>query len=228
LPLISARICATAGSYRRNPPASCRAVGNPEGSPSDPVTTDPKGEARRLILRATRRPLVPFRKERKQGAMESATDILDPWFVTGLAEGEGCFMVSFTLRPKLRIGIETRPSFSISLNERDLPLVQSIHAFFGCGAVRYSRADRTYKFESRSARDLMTSVIPHFQQYPLHGRKAKDFEIFVEICRRVHTKLHMDREHLRAIIRDAYRMNPSGKRRQAVVVLLRQLDELKV
>ena len=49
------------GSYRGNPPA-CKAVGNPEGSPSDPVTTDPKGEAcraagdRKSMRHAIRRP----------------------------------------------------------------------------------------------------------------------------------------------------------------------------
>ena len=71
--------------------------------------------------------------------MEKMANSLDPWFVTGLAEGEGCFTVSFTLRKKLKLGIETRPSFSISLNERDLPLIQSMHAYFGCGAVRFSK-----------------------------------------------------------------------------------------
>jgi hypothetical protein len=38
---------------------------------------------------------------------------LQPWYVTGLVDGEGCFSVSFTLRKRLKIGIETRPSFSI-------------------------------------------------------------------------------------------------------------------
>ena len=51
---------------------------------------------------------------------------LNPWFVSGLIEGEGCFSVSFTLRKRLRVGIETRPSFSISLNQRDLNLLKQI------------------------------------------------------------------------------------------------------
>ena len=160
--------------------------------------------------------------------MEQATASLDPWFVTGLVEGEGCFTVSFSLRRKLRLGIETRPSFSISLNERDLPLVKSIHAFFGCGAVRYSRADRTYKYESRSIEDLYCSIIPHFQKFPLQGSKANDFRIFAEICGQIRANLHMSREHLKAIIENAYLMNPSGKRRHVRGELLRRLDELKV
>jgi LAGLIDADG DNA endonuclease family protein len=48
---------------------------------------------------------------------------LDPWFVTGLTEGEGCFCVSFSRRARLRLGLEVRPSFSLSLNEKDRPLL---------------------------------------------------------------------------------------------------------
>ena len=160
--------------------------------------------------------------------MEKAANCLDPWFVTGLVEGEGCFAVSFTLRKKLKLGIETRPSFSISLNERDLPLIQSIHAYFGCGAVRFSKADSTYKFESRAISDLMKTIIPHFEKFPLQGSKAKDFDIFVGLCRKIHANLHMNRDNLKAIIDEAYRMNPSGKRRHDRSDLLMRLDELKV
>jgi hypothetical protein len=45
--------------------------------------------------------------------------MLNPWYITGLVEGEGCFSVSFNLRDSLKVGIETRVSFSVSLNKRD-------------------------------------------------------------------------------------------------------------
>ena len=38
---------------------------------------------------------------------------LDPWFVTGLVEGEGCFWVSFAIRPRMRVGLQALPSFSV-------------------------------------------------------------------------------------------------------------------
>ena len=60
-----------------------------------------------------------------QGANGVAVS-LDPWFVTGLTEGEGCFCVSLARRKKLRTGLEVRPSFSLSLNERDLRLLQDL------------------------------------------------------------------------------------------------------
>ena len=152
---------------------------------------------------------------------------LDPWYVSGLVEGEGCFTVSFTLRKKLNLGIETRPSFSISLNQRDLELLKRVHEFFGCGAIRYSKGDRTYKYESRSVAELVTSIVPHFERYPLHGSKKRDFESFAEICRSVRANHHRSRRYLPDIIDKAYRMNPSGKRRHEKRDLLRVLGELK-
>ncbi len=153
---------------------------------------------------------------------------MNPWFVSGLVDGEGCFSVSFSFRKKLKVGIETRPSFSISLNQRDLDLLKQIHAFFGCGAIRYSKSDRTYKYESRSISDLTRRIVPHFERYPLVGRKSNDFRIFADVCRKANANEHLNRDILRTIITMAYEMNPSGKRRHEKKDLLRELDELKV
>ena len=153
---------------------------------------------------------------------------LQPWFVTGLVDGEGCFSVSFTLRKRLKIGIETRPSFSISLNRRDLVLIKKVHTFFGCGAVRYSKSDRTYKYEVRSIKDLITKILPHFQRYSLQGEKSKDFTIFQEICKDIHANHHLSKKFLSNIISKAYEMNPSGKRKHEKADLLRMLGEIMV
>ncbi len=152
---------------------------------------------------------------------------LDPWYVTGLVEGEGCFHVGFALRRRLKVGVETRPSFSLSLNRSDLGLLQRIHEFFGCGGIRYSKADRTYKYEVRSISDLVKIVIPHFRHYPLQGKKREDFELFAVICEKVHANLHRNRQELRTIIDLAYSMNSSGTRRRAKRDLLRVLGEEK-
>jgi hypothetical protein len=121
--------------------------GNPEGSPSDPLTTDPKGEA----CHAPESPEIHVTRNtpaliERQGAYGVAVP-LDPWYVTGLADGEGCFCISLAIRAKLRCGLEVRPSFSLSLNEKDLPLLRDLQTFFACGWIRESRSDRTFKYE---------------------------------------------------------------------------------
>lgn len=151
--------------------------------------------------------------------------VLDPWYVTGLVEGEGCFSVSFNIRRRLRVKVETRPSFSISLNRRDLHLLKKIRDFFGCGGIRFSRADNTYKYEVRDIRSLTDRVVPHFETYPLQGAKKEDFEKFRKICGMVKANLHLSPKFLPEIIELAYSMNLSGKRRYKKEDLLRFLME---
>lgn len=153
---------------------------------------------------------------------------LNPWYVSGLTEGEGCFHISFNIRKKLKVGIETRPSFSISLNRRDLMLLQGVHQYFDCGSIRYSKSDRTYKYESRSILDLISKIIPHFEKYALHGSKQNDFIRFADICHSVHANKHLNGGSLSSIIHCAFDMNPSGKRRHEMRDLLRVIDKLKV
>jgi hypothetical protein len=155
-----------------------------------------------------------------------ASSALDPWFVTGLAEGEGCFSVSFAIRRKLRVGLEARPSFALSLNERDRRLLEELQAFFGCGRIRWSRVDRTFKYEVRSVPDLAGSVVPHFQRFPLRGSKAVAFAAFVEVCQVIEQGDHLLRDGMEEIVRLAYGMN-LGKRRLPQSALLRVLDEVK-
>jgi hypothetical protein len=153
---------------------------------------------------------------------------LDPWFVTGLFEGEGCFSISFTFRKRIRVGIETRPSVSLSLNRRDLDLLKQVHAYFKCGGIRYSRSDRTYKFEAHSIDDITKKIIPHFKKCPLQGAKQSDFLKFVKICKEIKANRHVSKRHLKNIIELAYQMNPSGKRKHDKHELLKVLGEIMV
>ena len=150
-----------------------------------------------------------------------------PWYITGLCEGEACFMVSFSLRKKLKLGIEVRPSFSISQHRRNLKIVKLVRQFFGVGAIRFSKADQNYKYEVRRVSDLMRVIIPHFQRYPLQSFKLRDFEKFVAVCKLVHKSKHRSRAGLEEIIHLAYQMNPAGKRRYQKGELLRLLGKVK-
>jgi len=207
------------GSYRGSLPVAQAANGNPEGSPRDPVTTDPKGEARGTVAVGNTPALIKDRD-----TYGAAT--LDPWFVTGLAEGEGCFCVSISLRAKLRTGLEVRPSFALSLNERDRSLIEDLRMFFGCGSVRDSRGDQTVKYESRSTSDLLGRIVPHFERFPLKGSKARSFDGFSHICRMIEQGDHLEPAGLREIIAIASEMN-LGKRRYSRAELLQVLDEVK-
>lgn len=104
-------------------------------------------------------------------------------------------------------------------------MIQKLHEFFKCGAVRYSRSDRTYKYEVRSIADLVTTIIPHFRKHQLVGGKLNDFKLFTLICEKMHANLHRSKKPLSEIIKLAYMMNPSGKRRFDKQALLKELGK---
>jgi hypothetical protein len=116
---------------------------------------------------------------------------------------------------------EVRPSFPVSLNEGDLELLRDLQMYFGCGWIRESNTDRTFKYEVRALRDLLDSVIPHFERHPLRGSKANGFAAFADVCRMIEQGDHLRRDDLRQIVDLAYKM--LGKRRPAKDDLLRAL-----
>lgn len=135
------------------------------------------------------------------------------WYITGFVDGEGCFLVSFNKREKLKSGIEIRPSFSISQNKKGLEVLRMVNTYFGCGAIRFSKSDQTYKYEVRSIKDLQTKVIPHFKKYPLQTIKFNDFTKFEHICNLISQSRHLNKGYLVEIIDMAYTMNESGNRK---------------
>ncbi len=157
-----------------------------------------------------------------------------PWFssreflsayISGYADGEGCFTVSISPRAKLRVGWEVRPSFSVSQNGDRAEVLHVIQAYFGCGSIRPDRSDRTLKWETRRLDDLVGRVVPHFERWPLLSRKRRDFERFASVCRLAAAGAHRSRAGLIEIVEIAREMNPSGKRRydaEAILTSLRQ------
>ena len=146
------------------------------------------------------------------------------WYITGFVDGEGCFSVSFTQRAKMNSGIEVRPSFSIGQNKRSLSVLKDIHTYFGCGAIRFSKHDQLYKYEVRSVSDLKERIIPHFKKYPLQTSKLHDFLEFSWICEQVSASRHLNRDYLQQIIKRAYTMNQSGKRKYTLQELLKIIE----
>ena len=142
-------------------------------------------------------------------------------YITGFVDGEGSFLVSFSKRSKLSVGIEVRPAFALSQHKRNKDILMRISAYFGCGGIRYSKRDQNYKYEVRSLRDLWEYIIPFFTTHPLHTSKQKDFELFKEICRIMRQNRHLSKDGIEDIISLAYMMNNLGARRYTKEQLLR-------
>ena len=144
-------------------------------------------------------------------------------YISGYVDGEGCFSVSFSKREKLRIGWEVKPSFCVGQNFDRREVLDLMMKYFNCGHIRRDWSDRTLKYEIRKAEDLLNKVIPHFLKFPLKSAKQKDFLLFAEICREMNNGKHKNISGLRKILKQAYRMNGSGKRKLPLETILKTL-----
>lgn len=149
-------------------------------------------------------------------------------YISGFADGEGCFSVSFNYRAKLKTKIEVRPSFAIGQNKRSLEILKKIQNYFDCGSIRFSNQDQCYKYEVRNISEIMRKIIPHFKKYPLQSSKKEDFGIFKTICEDISRSKHLNIEHLKNIIHLAYKMNGAGKRKYSEAELLSVLNKMKI
>ncbi len=140
-------------------------------------------------------------------------------YISGYVDGEGCFCVSLRPQPRIRIGWEVRPSFSVSQNDDRAELIKLLPEVFGGGTIRPDRSDKTLKFEIRSLETLISSVIPFFDTFPLLSSKRRDFEIFRGICLGMSEGLHLTASGIVLIASQAERMNQSGLRKYSAVVL---------
>lgn len=153
--------------------------------------------------------------------------LIDPFWISGFVDGEGCFCVSFNLKKRLSLGIEVRPSFSISQTKDreglNLKCLQDFLSFFGCGFIRFSKRDNTWKYECRDLSDIRSKVLPHFEKFALRTKKFRDFELFKEVVNSVASKQHLNEVGLKHIIDISYQIN-MGKRKLTKNELLSKIN----
>lgn len=148
------------------------------------------------------------------GSQNSRLDV--PSYISGYFDGEGCFSVSISPKPRLRVGWEVRPSVSISQNEDRRQVVDLIHSYFACGSIRPDTSDQTIKWECRSVSQIVSRILPHFDSWPLVSAKQADVELLEQVCMLMLEEAHLEPNGLKMIARLAGAMNPSGVRRYSM------------
>jgi hypothetical protein len=134
-------------------------------------------------------------------------------YLSGYADGEGCFCVTFNQSRRHKFGWDIRPSFSVSQNRDRAEVLRLFQKRFGCGTIRPDRSDKTLKYEVRGVAELTSKVIPHFEKYPLLSSKRKDFENFAAIVKVMNEGGHLDKEGFEKIIQLADGLNVGSKKK---------------
>ncbi len=118
--------------------------------------------------------------------------VLDPQYVTGLTEAEGCFSVYFVGND-----LDVTCEFNLTLIIDDLPIIEALQYFFKVGSVTV--AANKASFSVKRDWQLYYSIIPFFEQHPLLGEKRKSFLQLKEVVRlKVEQKILLSSKHTRA------------------------------
>ena len=134
---------------------------------------------------------------------------LDPDWVVGFVDGEGCFYIGINPHPEMSIGYQVLPEFRVVQHERDIQVLHALKRFFGHGVVRRNHENR---FELRIRRlAALREVADFFEKHPLKTKKAVDARKFARVIRLMQEDRHLDNEGLVAIIEIACSMNRADK-----------------
>jgi hypothetical protein len=130
--------------------------------------------------------------------LEKSSCALEPWFITGFVDGEGSFMIRVRKNPKYRVGFSVEAYFSISLHKKDIRILQEIQSYFGVGKIRKDVKDLV-KFVVESLKEIVDSIIPHFEKYPLITQKLADYLLFRDAVNLMINKEHLTKKGLNKI-----------------------------
>jgi LAGLIDADG DNA endonuclease family protein len=122
---------------------------------------------------------------------------LSPWFITGLADGDGSFLFSTYKNPN-RLSYVVRLKFCITQfnTPKNLEMLRLIKEKLG-GSLAF---DRNYvTLEIRGISDWY-KVIDHFTNYPLQTSKQIHFLACCEAFNIISAKGHLSPEGLRRVV----------------------------
>ena len=127
-----------------------------------------------------------------------STNLLNPYYVTGFTDGEGCFFIDISPNPEYKTGYKVKATFGIGLHLRDISLLEQIKLFFECGKISKMGA-QGIQFRVSALEDLKV-IIDHFDKYPLLTNKQSDFLLFKQVVKLIEEKEHLTTEGLRKIV----------------------------
>lgn len=99
---------------------------------------------------------------------------VNPWFITGFTDAEGCFMCNMIKKPKYKAGWEIQPVFQIKLHVKDFFVILGIQRSLGDIGTVVNR-ESTCTFRVRKLQELI-ELIKFFDKYPLISLRPRAIE----------------------------------------------------
>ena len=144
---------------------------------------------------------------------------LDPNWVVGFVDGEGCFSVSVhrNLNARRTGGWQLHPVFHVYQHEDHRGVLEALVTFFGTGRLRPKGPQSSvWTYAVDSLGEIEAAVLPFFERHPLRVKEA-DFQRFAAIVRGMRRKEHLEPDGFERLVRIAYSMNANGKQRSRTI-----------
>jgi len=164
-----------------------------------------KGLPERLSVAFTNVIPVP-RPQRPKINLDSNSSEIKSW-LAGFVSGEGCFFIKVSKSSTHKLGKSVSLNFLITQHKIDSDLLESFSQILGCGSYSIKKGSDIGTFLVTGFDNILNKVIPLFEEYPILGVKARDFEDFKEASILIKSKVHLTGEGLNKILLIKSRMN---------------------
>ncbi len=144
------------------------------------------------------------------------------YYLTGFADGEGSFNVSF--RPRSDYRQPWKVSLCFNISQRDRVILALFKHHLQCGTMR-QRADGVWYYEVNNLNAIFENVIPFFHRFTfLSAKKKRDFAKFCEIAELIRRGEHSSEEAIKRILDIRREMNDGGNRRYDEAEILKRFQ----
>jgi hypothetical protein len=129
---------------------------------------------------------------------------LDPLWIVGFVDGEGCFSISIFKNITTTSGFQIFPEFVVTQGAKSLSVLEGIQDYFECGKIYENRRkddhrENLYRYCVRSLDDIQYKIIPFFEQYSLQTAKQQDFLAFCRVINLMRKRIHLTEDGLKTI-----------------------------
>jgi hypothetical protein len=114
--------------------------------------------------------------KRDYSTLSKTSNTLNPWFITGFTDAEGCFSFSIKTDVKSKLKWRTSLIFVIKLHIKDYAILKLIKNTLMVGKIRINGIN-SVQYAVESIKELQV-IVDHFKTYPLVTAKASDYLIF--------------------------------------------------
>ena len=126
------------------------------------------------------------------------TYYLNPYYITGLVDAEGCFTTSIYKDCRMKTGWQVKPIFQLNLHKKDLKILEALQKTWGVGKI-YKHGQDSFMYRVSSLKNLRV-ITTHFDHYPLITKKLADYLLFKQSIDLIQEKLHLTEKGLLTLV----------------------------